>query len=140
MSVDDIGCGGSRQQETYRSGVWSIERNKIRSSLSNETGDESLPSGITNCLGQSRGRNGNAQAEFFRARYESKRPAIFSIQGNQATGIKSNAVQAALPVLGCFLGCRGARSPSAHWRSFLVSGPPVCSMASSKRSFHPAAS
>jgi hypothetical protein len=95
MSIDNIGCCGSREKTTYGRGVWSIERDEICINLSNEARQKNLPGGVPHGLRQSRRRNCNTHPELVRACDKCKYPAISTVKSDQATRIQSDSVDAA---------------------------------------------
>lgn len=140
MSIDDVRCRGSGQQEADLGCVRSIERNKIRAGLSNEPAEACLPGRVAHGLRQRRCRYRNPHAAFFRACEQYQHPPVVAVQSDQSTGVQGDATHAAFPVLDAFLRPLRTSCASAHARSFLVSGPPVCRSASFNIWSHPAAS
>src|ERR1035437_10650083 len=131
---------GSCQQQAYCCRVRPVRRNKVRTGLSNEPAEASLPGRVPNGLCQRRRRNCNTHATLGRARDECEHAAVVSVQGDQPTSVESDAGHAAFPFPATLFCPWGERSASAHARSFFISGPPVCCSASSSISLHPAAS
>ena len=94
--------------------------------MSNEPRWPRLPGRVANGLRQRRRWDRDPRATFCRARDQRKHPPIIPIQRNRTTSIEGDAAHAARPFFGPLFRSRGARNASAHARSFLVKGPPVC--------------
>ena len=94
VRIDDVGSMGASEHESNGGGVGSIEVNKIGSRLADEARDQSLPGGIANRLGESGGRDRNAETEFLSARDEGEDSAVFAIESNQTAGIEGNPIHA----------------------------------------------